>query len=403
MAGFFPAFFAKYWSAGLTPEVSTFYLGAANSVGSLVIVLTAPFLGAIADAGGLSKRLMFLFMILGAGCTAGLTLVGQGEWFTAAALFATASVGFMAANIFYDALLVEVAPAERRDTVSGLGYALGYLGGGLLFALQVAWTQAPEWFGFADASAAVRVSFLSVAIWWVAFSLPLFLLVAEERPPRLEANTLRGGIRQLAETIREAKRLKVVFTFLLAYWLYIDGVDTVIRMAVNYGLSLGFAESSLIVALLITQFVGFPSAIGFGFLGKRISAKRALFLGIGVYIAVTIGGAMMTSETHFYILAVVVGLVQGGVQALSRSLYSRLIPAHQANEFFGLYNMLGKFAAVLGPMLVGTAALLVGSRYSLLSLLLLFVLGAWLLAKVDVAEGERQARALEQAQPLPER
>ena len=392
MAGFFPAFFDKYWSAGVSADTSTFHLGVANSLGSLIIVLIAPVLGAIADAGGLRKRLMFLFMILGAGCTAALYLVGKGEWFTAAALFVVASVGFMAANIFYDALLVEVAPPERRDSVSGLGYALGYLGGGLLFAVQVAWTQFPGSFGFVDASQAVRVSFPTVALWWVAFSLPLFLFVAEERSPRVSSGAVRAGIRQLVTTFREVRQLKVVFTFLLAYWLYIDGVDTVVRMAVKYGLSLGFAESSLIVALLITQFVGFPSAIAFGLLGKKIGAKPALFIGIGVYIGVTIGGALMTKEAHFYILATVVGLVQGGVQALSRSLYSRLIPAEKANEFFGLYNMLGKFAAVIGPTLVGVAALLVGTRYSLMSLLVLFILGAWFLAKVDVAEGERRAR-----------
>ncbi len=392
MAGFFPAFFDKYWSAGIDAETSTFRLGVANSVGSLVIVLTAPVLGAIADAGGLRKKLLFSFMILGAGSTAALYVVAKGDWLSAAALFVLGSVGFMASNIFYDALLVNVAKPERRDSVSALGYGMGYLGGGLLFALQVAWTQMPDKFGFADAGQAVRWSFPTVALWWLVFSLPLFLFVAEDERPKNPAGAIAGGMRQLVETFKEARQLKVAFLFLIAYWLYIDGVDTVIRMAVKYGLSLGFADSSLIVALLITQFVGFPAAIVFGFLGKKIGTKAALLGGIFVYILVTVGGVLMTQESHFYILAIVVGLVQGGVQALSRSLYSRLIPADKSSEFFGLYNMLGKFAAVIGPTLVGSAALLVGSRYSLLSLLLLFVAGGVLLLRVDVEAGEQAAR-----------
>lgn len=392
MAGFFPAFFDKYWSAGVDADQSTFHLGIANSLASLVIVLTAPILGAIADAGGLRKRMMFFFMLLGACSTAALWFVQKGDWLTAAALFVLGSIGFMASNIFYDALLVNVAPAERRDSVSALGYGLGYLGGGLLFALQVAWTQFPEVFGFSSAARAVQLSFVSVAVWWLLFSVPLFSFVTEKETPKPGA--VRAGIRQLRDTVKHARQLKVVFLFLLAYWLYIDGVDTVIKMAVKYGLSLGFSESSLIIALLIVQFVGFPAAIVFGLIGKRIGTKTTLLIGIGVYVLVTIGGVFMTDEKHFYVLAIVVGLVQGGVQALSRSMYSRIIPADKANEFFGLYNMLGKFASVLGPTLVGVAAIAIGNRYSLLSLLVLFVLGGWLLLKVDVKEGERQATAL---------
>lgn len=394
MAGFFPAFFDKFWSAGVDAETSTFRLGVANSVGSLLIVLSAPVLGAIADAGGLRKKLLFTFMILGAGSTAGLYFVAKGDWLSAAILFVLASFGFMAANIFYDALLVNVAKPERRDSVSAFGYALGYLGGGLLFALQVMWTQKPDTFGFEGAGQAVQVSFPTVALWWVVFSLPLFLFVSEGERPKAAAGAIRGGVRQLIETFKEARKLKVTFVFLIAYWLYIDGVDTVIRMAVKYGLSLGFAQSSLIVALLITQFVGFPAAIAFGFLGKKIGSKTALMIAIVVYVLVTIGGVLMTKELHFYILAIVVGLVQGGVQALSRSLYSRLIPADKSSEFFGLYNMLGKFAAVIGPSLVGGSALLIGSRYSLLSLLVLFVCGGFLLLRVNIPEGERAAREM---------
>ncbi|HLV20805.1 MAG TPA: MFS transporter [Polyangiaceae bacterium] len=398
MAGFFPTFFDKYWSAGVDAETSTFRLGVANSLASLIIVVCAPILGAIADAGRLRKALLFGFMLLGSGTTGALFFVGRGDWLAAAALFVLGSVGFMAANVFYDALLVDVAPPERRDSVSALGYAMGYLGGGLLFALQVGWVLAPGRFGFADASGAVRVSFPTVAIWWLTFSLPLLLFVREPERPPAPRGAIRGGIAELGATLRQARQLRVVFTFLLAYWLYIDGVDTVIRMAVKYGLSLGFADTALITALLITQFVGFPAALAFGYFGNRFGTKASLLVAIGVYIAVTIGAVFMTEERHFYVLAVVVGLVQGGVQALSRSLYSCIIPADKSSEFFGLYNMLGKFAAVIGPVLVGAAALVAGSRLSILAILVLFVSGGALLVRVDVDEGRRRAAALRDAQ-----
>ena len=398
MAGFFPTFFDKYWSAGVDAETSTFRLGVANSLASLIIVVCAPILGAIADAGRLRKALLFGFMLLGSGTTGALFFVGRGDWLAAAALFVLGSVGFMAANVFYDALLVDVAPPERRDSVSALGYAMGYLGGGLLFALQVGWVLAPGRFGFADASGAVRVSFPTVAIWWLTFSLPLLLFVREPERPPAPRGAIRGGIAELGATLRQARQLRVVFTFLLAYWLYIDGVDTVIRMAVKYGLSLGFADTALITALLITQFVGFPAALAFGYFGNRFGTKASLLVAIGVYIAVTIGAVFMTEERHFYVLAVVVGLVQGGVQALSRSLYSCIIPADKSSEFFGLYNMLGKFAAVIGPVLVGAAALVAGSRLSILAILVLFVSGGALLVRVDVDEGWRRAAALRDAQ-----
>lgn len=397
MAGLLPVFFKDYWSAGSEVE-STFRLGAANSIASLIVAALAPFLGAIADRGSAKKKFLLFFAVMGIVMTGGLPLVAKGDWLVAAALYAIACIGFSGGNIFYDSLLLGVAAPKKRDFVSALGYALGYLGGGLLFALNVWMVRSPGTFGLADQSQAVKVSFISVALWWAVFSLPVFLFVKEPevRKPHRGRAAIRAGLRQLRATFREIRKLRVVLLFLVGYWFYIDGVDTIIRMAVDYGKNLAFPTESLILALLITQFVGFPAAIAFGKLGEKLGAKRGIFLGLGVYIGVCVWGSLMQREWEFYVLAIAVGLVQGGVQALSRSFYSRLIPSSKSAEFFGFYNMLGKFAAVLGPLLMG----LVGKwtnqpRYSILSIILLFVAGATFLFFVNEQEGQRAAQQME--------
>jgi MFS transporter, UMF1 family len=395
MAGFFPLFFKDYWAAGADATVSTFRLGAANSAQSVALALLAPVLGAIADRGAARKRFLGFFAGLGVGTTALLFFVPSGAWGWAAALYILAGLGFGGSLVFYDALLVDVSPENRMHRVSALGYSLGYLGGGLLFALNVLMTLQPGLFGLSDATQAVRLSFLSVALWWALFSLPLFRYVEEPRSAgaKLGWSAVAAGFRQLADTFREVRRLKTVFLFLLAYWLYIDAVDTVIRMAVDYGLSLGFQSKDLILALLITQFVGFPAAILFGALGSRIGAKRGILLGIAVYLGVTVWAYFLSSPAEFYGLAVTIGLVQGGVQALSRSLYASIIPKARSAEFFGFYNMLGKFAAVVGPTLMGWVGVLTGEpRFAILSLSALFLGGAVLLCFVREEEGIRAAR-----------
>lgn len=394
MAGFFPLFFKQYWNSGVADTVSTFRLGVANSVASLIVVLLAPLLGAIADHLDRRKGFLLLFSALGIVSTGALHFVAAGDWQLAALCYVLAVLGFSGGNLFYDALLVFVARPSQLDRVSALGFALGYLGGGVLFAVNVLMVLHPDWFGLADKSQAVRVSFLTVAVWWAVFTAPILLYVHEARtarPTRL-GTALSQGFGQLRHTLRDIGKLPQTFLFLLAYWLYIDGVDTIIRMAVDYGLSLGFPSNSLITALLITQFVGFPAAIAFGRLGDRLGARNGILIALGVYVAVTTWGAFMDQVWEFYLLAAVIGLVQGGVQSLSRSLYARLIPAGRSAEFFGFYNMLGKFAAVLGPVLMGWVGVLTGShRLSILSVLLLFVLGAVLLLRVDLARGMRDA------------
>jgi UMF1 family MFS transporter len=291
--------------------------------------------------------------------------------------------------------LVAVAAPAQRDRASAFGYALGYLGGGLLFAVNVAMVFKPALFGLADAAQAVRVSFLLVGVWWAAFTLPLMRHVPEPTGDGVSVQrAVREGLAQLGATLRRVMGMRQVWLFLLAYWLYIDGVDTIVTMAVDYGLSLGFASSSLTLALLITQFVGFPAALAFGRFGPRIGTKRAILLGLCVYVGVTLWGYRMQSEREFYALAVVIGLVQGGVQSLSRALYSRLIPEAEAGEFFGFYNMLGKFAAILGPSLMGWVSVLTGSaRLSILSIAVLFIAGGAMLMRVDTSAAAPSAPA----------
>lgn len=383
MAGFFPLFFKQYWSAGVSTTESTSKLGLANSLASVAVALLAPVLGAIADAGRGKKRWLVAFAALGCCATAALAFVGKGDYGGATLWYALGSIGFAGSLIFYDALIVSVASEHDSDRVSALGYSLGYLGGGVLFAVNVAMTLKPELFGLRDAAAGVRASFITVALWWAVFTVPLLRRVRERGADKKVRGTVLRGFSQLKHTFERVRSLPNVWRFLLAYWLYIDAVDTVIRMAVDYGLSLGLPSQSLIIALLITQFVGFPAAIFFAKLAGRIGTRASILLGIAVYCGVTVFGYFMTTALEFYILAIVIGLVQGGVQALSRSLYSRLIPPEESGEFFGFYNMLGKFAAVFGPTLMGYVGLLTGSpRKAILSLLILFITGALLLLRV---------------------
>ena len=394
MAGFFPVFFKQYWNAGVAATESTFRLGMTNGLGSLLVALMAPVLGAIADRSSARVRMLMGFTLLGAASTAGLALAGEGQWLLAAVLYLAASLGFWGGIVFNDSLLLHVAEPDEYDLVSGYGYALGYLGGGLLFAVNVAMTIKPELFGLADASAAVRASFVMVGIWWLVFSLPLALYVREKRSVQAVApgRAIRRGFDELRGTLHEIRRYRPVLWFLAAYWLYIDGVNTVMKMAVDYGLALGFEAKDLVAALLLTQFVAFPAALAFGWLGRKIGARRGIFLALTVYAAVTCYAYFIQDARDFYLMAVAVGLVQGGVQSLSRSYYGRLVPAGKSSEFFGFYNMMGKFAAVLGPLLTGIVARLTGdSRLGILSILLLFVGGASLL--VAAARSERRAKA----------
>ena len=394
MAGFFPVFFKQHWNAGVVATESTFRLGVTSGLASLIIAVMAPMLGAIADRSSSRVRLLLMCTVLGAAATGGLALVGQGHWVGAAALYVVASLGFWGGIVFNDSLLLHVAEPAEYDLVSGFGYAMGYLGGGLLFALNVFMTLQPATFGLADAAEAVRVSFIMTAGWWLVFALPCVLFVKEKRsakPVVGPREAIRLGLAELRVTLGEIRKYRPVLWFLAAYWLYIDGVNTVIKMAVDYGLSLGFEASDLVAALLLTQFVAFPAALAFGWLGSRIGPRKGIFIALAVYGAATCFAYFIDSARDFYALAVTIGLVQGGIQSLSRSYYGRLVPEGKSSEFFGFYNMMGKFAAVLGPLLTGFVAYATGdSRLAILSILLLFIGGAALLV---VAARSAQADA----------
>lgn len=378
LAGFFPIFFAKYWATDLADAERTWWLGWGGAIASLIVMVLAPLLGGVADRKGYKKRFLFLMMVLGAGATMGLYGVEKGNWQGALVMFTLASIGFFGGLSFYDSLIVHVAGEAEMDRVSSLGYGLGYLGGGVLFAINVAMVLKPEMFGLADAAIATRLSFLSVGVWWLLFSIPLFLRVPETPKPGAGS-----GFADLWSTGKELIKMKPVLLFLCAYWLYIDGVDTIIRMAVDYGIKLGFEPAALIKALLLVQFIGFPAAIAFGYLADRIGTKNAIYLALAVYVGVTCFAFTLQTEAQFYGMAAVIALVQGGVQSLSRSYYAKLIPIDRAGAFFGFYNLLGKFAAVGGPIAIAVTANAVSDqRYSILALLPFFILGALLLSRV---------------------
>jgi UMF1 family MFS transporter len=381
MVVFFPVFFKQYWASDLSATDSTAQLAFFNTAASAVLAILAPILGSIGDRGGARLKFLLCFTVLGVAATAGLYFVGQGQWQWAGALFALASMGFWGGIIFYDSLLIDVAPADRIDAVSGLGYAIGYLGGGVLLAVNVWMTLSPQTFGLVDAAHAVKMSFLSVAVWWALFAIPIFTTVREQPGdvPHV-GSAIRDSFVALVQTFREVRRYRAVILFLLAYWMYIDGVNTIQKMAVDYGLAIGLETSSLIQAILLVQFIGFPAALIFGWIGQRISPVVGLFVCIGVYALVTVYATFLDTATEFFVMAAATGCVQGGIQSLSRSYYGRLIPPHRAGTFFGFYNMMSKFAAVLGPLLMGITALVTGnSRTAILSIVVLFIGGAIML------------------------
>src|SRR5262249_7901080 len=360
MAGFFPLYFKNFWNAGVEATESTWRLGKANAIGSVIIAIMAPIVGAIADKGRARIRLLMLFTVLGAAMTTAMYWVAKGDWVMATVLYVIASLGFWHGNQFYDSLLTDVSEERDYDLVSGYGYALGYLGGGLLFFVNVLMVTKPAMFGIADVSGGGRLSFIAVGGWWVVFTVPVMLFVKESSASTaLPAGAaIRAGLKEIADTIRHLRGDRTLLLFLLAYWFYIDGVNTIIKMAVDYGLSLGLKQDALIKALLLVQFVGFPAAWAYGWLGQKIGPRPGILIGLAVYAGIAGYAYFLHNEQQFMVMALIIGLVQGGVQSLSRSLFGRLVPAGKAGEFFGFYNLMGKAAAILGPTLTGVVALL---------------------------------------------
>jgi len=394
MAALLPPYFSKVAAANLSRVQASSIWGYSVALAMLVSAFLGPVLGAVADYTGSKKRFLFAFLLIGIAFTGLLALVGRGDWLPAVVFYVLASIGNSGANVFYDSLLPHVARPDEIDQVSSRGYALGYLGGGLLLLLNLVWYLRPELFGFPSGDAAVRAAFLSVSIWWAIFSLPLFLRVPE--PPAtetLEMNPLKAGFSRLGQTLRAIRRYRELFKFLAAFWLYADGIGTIMKMATVYGAEIGIGTADLAGALLLTQIIGVPMTFLFGRLARRWGTKHAIYWALAVYTLVSIGGYFMSEAWHFWVLAGVVGTVQGGSQALSRSLFGAMCPKSRTAEFFGFYDISSKFAGIAGPFLFGLAAAIAGSsRWSIVSLVVFFVVGALLLKQVNEAEGIRVAR-----------
>jgi MFS transporter, UMF1 family len=399
MAAVLPTFYSSVAGANLTGNQATVYWGYTTAIGMLIVAVMAPILGAIADHSGIKKRLLGGFALLGIFFTAMLYFVSTGDWLKASIFFVIANIGFGGANIFYDSLLPHVARPGEIDQVSTRGYAMGYLGGGLLLAVNLAMIMFPEYFLLPNAEIATRVSFVTVAIWWAVFSIPLFRQVAEPPASGIRAagvNPVTGGLRRLGQTFREIRRYRELLKFIIAFWLYNDGIGTIIKMATIYGAEIGIGTTDLVGALLLTQFVGIPFSILFGKLARRIGTKPSIFLGLGVYTLISIAGYFMSEAWHFWVLAGTVGLVQGGSQALSRSLFGAMVPRTRTAEFFGFYDVSAKVAGIAGPFLFAIVGQLTGSsRLSIISLVVFFIGGGLILATVDEKEGIRVAREQE--------
>ena len=402
IAAIFPIFFQKVAAADMAGPVATSRFAWATTWAILIVAIVAPVLGAMADRAPVKKQLLGVFMTIGAIATAAMFFITRGDWLLALTLFVISNVGVAGSIVFYDSLLPHIAAEDELDRVSTAGYALGYLGGGVLLAINIVMMSRPEWFLLPDRGVAVRASLASVAVWWTVFSIPLFRHVREPATRAAHATGERGGlmaaVRQLLQTLRELRRYRQAFMLLLAFLIYNDGIQTIIRMATIYGTEIGLDENAMIGALLLTQFIGIPFGFAFGLLADRIGAKRCLFGGLLVYTLITVLGYFMRTSTHFFALAVMVGMVQGGTQALSRSLFASIIPREKSSEFFAFFGVFERYAGVLGPAVFAWVVGHTGtSRNAILSIVAFFVIGAALLTLVDVEEGRREARQVSSA------
>ncbi len=386
MTAFFPFFLKHHLDIAGSDLSMTTLLGYANSIGSAIVVILAPALGAIADQYGARKKLLGIFAAVGILATFSLSLVSNGQPILAACVFVLGNIGFATANGLYDSLILTVTSKDRLDRLSALGFSLGYAGSLILFVFAYLTTLYPGWFGFADSIAAMRLIFVLTGAWWLIFMIPL--LKSALREDRLAEAGIRpwqatkSAFGELKETLQEIRQYHGAAIFLLAYWFYIDGVHTVIKMAVAYSEALGFDSSVPIKGILAVQVIAIPATLGFGWLAGKFGTRTMIMTGLAAYLVVTAGAPLMTRPEHFYLLAGIIGLSQGGIQSMSRSMFARLIPHNEAGKYFGFYNMVGKFAAVIGPFLMATMALLFNERLSILAIPVLFIVGMVLLAKV---------------------
>jgi UMF1 family MFS transporter len=399
----FPPFFSSFAAAGLPAATATARFAWATTIAVTITAILGPILGAIADYRAIKKRMLAIFVALGVVATMALATIGRGEWMYAALLFMISNIAIASSFVFYDSLLPHIAAPQEMDRVSTAGYAIGYFGGGILLVINLLWILTPTTFGIPDTVTGIKLSFISVGVWWLVFSIPLFRGVPE--PPRVlesdetaHENAVRAAFVRVWETFHELRGYRQAFLMLVAFLLYNDGIQTIIRMAAIYGAEIGIDQNAQIAAFVVVQFVGIPFSFLFGALASRIGAKTAIFLALGVYTGISVLGYFMNSTWQFFALAFLVGTVQGGSQALSRSLFARMIPKHKSSEYFGFFSVFEKFAGIAGPALFAASVSIFGSsRAAVLSVIVFFVCGALVLMRVNVAEGEAHAREVSAA------
>ncbi len=394
-AAVLPVYYSSVAAVGLAPNLRTAYWGYTSTIALLLVALAGPILGAMADFSGAKKKFLTRFAVMGMIGAALLFLVRDGDWFIASIFFIIGNVGFSGANVFYDSLLPHVADEDERDQLSSRGYAFGYLGGGILLAINLAMIMtAPD---SATTALMSRISFVMVAVWWLVFTIPLWKWIKEPVRRILKGeenfNPVQASFSRLAYTFGEVRKYKELFKFIIAFWLYNNGIGTIIVMATIYGTELNFSSTTTIGTLLMVQFAGIPFALLFGWLGKKLGTKKSILLSLVIYSAIAIGGYFMTQELHFWILGFGVATVQGGSQALSRSLFSRMLPKSQSAEFYSFFSVSEKVAGSVGPLLFGVVSTVMGgSRLSIVSLIIFFIVGGYLLTRVDENEGMRVAK-----------
>ncbi|HET7580443.1 MAG TPA: MFS transporter [Bacillales bacterium] len=395
MAAVLPIFYHDVAAKGLEDTMATAYWGYSQSIAVILVAVMAPILGAMADYAGSKKKFLGFFAGIGIIASMLLALVGEGDYLLASLLFILGAVGYSSANVFYDGFLPEIADKSRIDSISARGYAFGYIGGGILLLINLMMIMNYSWFGFADKTTGTQLSFVTVGIWWFLFTIPLLKNVKEPKRSRAvneKKNYIKISFNRLATTFKEINQYKQLLKFLVAYWLFNDGIGTIIKMATIYGRDIGIGTTDLIAALVITQFVGIPCTFLFGWLTQKMTAKRALMLALWIYVGIVVLGYFMTTATHFYILAILVGFVQGGAHALSRSIFGRMVPENKNAEFFGFYGISAKFSAVLGPFVFALVGQLTGSsRLGIISVVIFFLAGIFLLRKVDIEKGQLEA------------
>jgi len=381
-----PIFFKTFAAKGMEQSQSTFYWALGNTAAAIIVAILAPVLGALADHRGNKKRLFVVFLLAGVAATAALSFVGEGGWRLCLLLYGLSTIGFYGAVVFYDSFLVDVTEKDRMDWVSSSGFAWGYIASVIPYVACMALIQFCARFGLSKVDA-TRICFIITAIWWFALTIPMLRNVHQRYFAEDSPTPIRDSLASLVATLRDIPRYKHLFLFLIAYFLYIDGVHTIYKMSMAFGLDVGIDAGQLMVILLVTQIVAFPCALIYGKLAGIFTAKRMILAGIATYFVVVVVAYFISKSWHFWVLAMLVATAQGGIQSLSRSIYGKLVPKQKSAQFFGFYDIFGKFAAILGPVMVGGVGLLAhNTRVGVFSLIALFFLGGFLLLRVREAE-----------------